>query len=555
MNKIVLLSDGTGNGAAKRNKTNVWRLYRALDLHRADQLAMYSDGVGSQQFLIFKIIGGVFGWGLQRNVIELYKFLCRNYQHDENDQETDKIYLLGFSRGAFTVRVLAGFIKECGLFTNATSESELHKKARHNYSVYRKSFRRRRRFRPWSQIRAQQQAHTTVRPGIEFIGVWDTVDAYGLPIDELSDLWDRFIFPIRFPDQKLWKRVSRACHAISIDDERLTFHPVLWDERDEDGSDRIEQVWFAGVHADVGGGYPREALSLVSLDWMISKAQASGLSFRNNLRKAHWHRSDWHAPQHDSRAGLAAYYRYKPRVIEDLCNDPNAGGTGVKIAIPKIHRSVFERIKGNVVPYAPTALPVKYEIASTRHRNPKFENPKEKKNRMAAMNGALDIIFWRRCLYYSFLAATISLFTSQYFLDWVAPTTCKTVACSSDPILRIVGDLVPDFISGWIETLRQNPWWLLAFLILFAVLNWLKGRASTESLTRASLAWSVLKRSTQPHPWPPTVTMKLRAITGNKAFRRIRRAWLWTVFALILAVVLLSAAHTFFHLLDTLRLW
>lgn len=77
MKKIVLLSDGTGNGAAKRHKTNVWRLYHALDLHRGDQIAMYDDGVGSQQFLPFKLLGGAFGWGLKRNVIELYEFLCR----------------------------------------------------------------------------------------------------------------------------------------------------------------------------------------------------------------------------------------------------------------------------------------------------------------------------------------------------------------------------------------------------------------------------------------------------------------------------------------------
>ena len=79
MKKIVLLSDGTGNGAAKRHKTNVGRLYDALDLHRGNQIAMYDDGVGSQEFLLFRLLGGAFGWGLKRNVIELYKFLCRNY--------------------------------------------------------------------------------------------------------------------------------------------------------------------------------------------------------------------------------------------------------------------------------------------------------------------------------------------------------------------------------------------------------------------------------------------------------------------------------------------
>ena len=122
MNKnIILLSDGTGNGAAKRNKTNVWRLYDALDLHRDDQVAFYDDGVGSQEFLPFKLLGGAFGWGLKRNIRELYKFLCRNYKSG------DRIYLFGFSRGAFTVRLLAGMIAYCGVYTERSEERRVGK--------------------------------------------------------------------------------------------------------------------------------------------------------------------------------------------------------------------------------------------------------------------------------------------------------------------------------------------------------------------------------------------------------------------------------------------
>lgn len=136
MKKIILLSDGTGNSAGKRNKTNVRRLYRALDLHSKDQMAMYSDGVGTRQFLLLKLLGGAFGWGRKRNVIELYKFLCRNYSGDGNESKSDKIYLFGFSRGAFTVRILAGMTAHCGLYTDKVYEGYLHKKARHNYRVY-----------------------------------------------------------------------------------------------------------------------------------------------------------------------------------------------------------------------------------------------------------------------------------------------------------------------------------------------------------------------------------------------------------------------------------
>jgi uncharacterized protein (DUF2235 family) len=127
---IVLLSDGTGNSAAKVWRTNVWRLFQALDLKGSNQIAIYDDGVGTSSFLPLAILGGVFGFGLKRNVLNLYKFLCRNYQSD------DKIYAFGFSRGAFTIRVVIGLVLNQGL-VKFTSESELDKKARAAYRAYR----------------------------------------------------------------------------------------------------------------------------------------------------------------------------------------------------------------------------------------------------------------------------------------------------------------------------------------------------------------------------------------------------------------------------------
>ena len=107
---IVLLSDGTGNSSSKIFKTNVWRLYQALDLTDSQkQIAYYDDGVGTSSFKPFAILGGVFGFGLKRNVIDIYSFCCRNYR------PSDKIYGFGFSRGAFTIRVVAGFIARIGL--------------------------------------------------------------------------------------------------------------------------------------------------------------------------------------------------------------------------------------------------------------------------------------------------------------------------------------------------------------------------------------------------------------------------------------------------------
>ena len=106
---IVLLSDGTGNSSAKAQKTNVWRLFQAIDQSSGDQIALYDNGVGTSTNKYLAAIGGAFGWGLKRNVINLFKFVCRNYEPG------DAIYGFGFSRGAFTIRVLVGLIESEGL--------------------------------------------------------------------------------------------------------------------------------------------------------------------------------------------------------------------------------------------------------------------------------------------------------------------------------------------------------------------------------------------------------------------------------------------------------
>ena len=560
---IVLLSDGTGNGAAKRHKTNVWRLYHALDLHRDDQIAMYDDGVGSQQFLLFKLLGGAFGWGLKRNVIELYKFLCRNYAAAESEDESDRIYLFGFSRGAFTVRVLAGLIAECGVCTEFGSERELHATARANYAVYREKYRGWQlsrlfpRIKDRTLLKNRSRFAAAVRPKIAFIGVWDTVDAYGLPVDELAELWDRFIFPMRFRDRLLTERAQKACHAVSIDDERHTFHPVLWDEREEDDSTRIEQVWFPGVHSDVGGGYPRHELALVSLDWMISKVESvhggsdgAGLSFLSDLREEYRRRCDWSGRQHDSRAGLRALYRFRPRDIEALCRAAGAAGGGT--GPPKLHRSAFERIRKKVVPYAPSGLPAHYEIVTTRGTARAFENDAEKDSRFAAMNYAKDIIYWRRWLYRAFVAITVLLVASPVFLQWEAGVPCDGLACLLDPVCEFVRGVLPDAVVGWFEALCRNPGWLALLAALYVALTALKHVASAKTAERAAAAWSVVKGSrNRPPGWSPTPTSRLRAVLAGAPGRAARRVWWWIVFVAVLSVILAAADRVLFHIRDS----
>ena len=225
---IVLFSDGTGNSSAKAQKTNVWRLFQAIDQRESTLLAMYDDGVGTSSNKYLAALGGAFGFGLKRNVIDLYKFVCRNWN------EGDKIYGFGFSRGAFTIRVLVGLIAREGLVP-FTTEEELDRNARSAYRDFRSKA-----FPSWSPIviglrwlrDAILSAKNWIRgeptyakvsaqrrvARIRFLGLWDTVEAYGIPIVELKRGIDWVLWPMLFGDYALSKMVDRACHALSLDD-------------------------------------------------------------------------------------------------------------------------------------------------------------------------------------------------------------------------------------------------------------------------------------------------------------------------------------------------
>ena len=244
---IVVFSDGTGNSAAKVFRTNVWRLYQALDLDDAAaiasgepwQIAYYDDGVGTSSFRPLALLGGVFGWGMKRNVLDLYSFICRNYEPG------DRIYAFGFSRGAFTIRVLVGLIDREGLLLGCTSSSSLTARGTRTGSSGVASRRPERSsggsrnardqvIKAWRHYVEAAQDYTTFQDPsdqIDFVGVWDTVAAYGMPIAELTRGIDKWVWPLSLPDYELPKKVKKACHALALDDERDTFHPLLWDEK------------------------------------------------------------------------------------------------------------------------------------------------------------------------------------------------------------------------------------------------------------------------------------------------------------------------------------
>src|SRR5262249_55002322 len=117
---------------------------------------------------------------------------------------------------------------------------------------------------------------------ITFAGLFDTVEAYGVPIEELRKAIDVAIWPISFNNRRLSANVQCARHALALDDERITFHPLRFDRSKETDENRIKEVWFAGVHSDVGGGYPDYELALVPCVWMAEEAKAHRLRFKED---------------------------------------------------------------------------------------------------------------------------------------------------------------------------------------------------------------------------------------------------------------------------------
>ncbi|MET4279334.1 MULTISPECIES: DUF2235 domain-containing protein [unclassified Bradyrhizobium] len=507
--RIVLLSDGTGNSSAKVWRTNVWRMFSALDLTKDDQVACYDDGVGTSSFKPLAMLGGAFGIGLRRNVITLYKFACRNYR-----AAGDEIYAFGFSRGAFTIRVTIGLILDQGLIpAKDISDSELDRQAKAAYRAYHK-----RHFHTnWylmiqglkkllgREMSAPSAGATAGRhsPIIRFLGLWDTVAAYGLPVDEMTQGVSQWIWPLELPGHTLHPDVKRACHALSLDDERTTFHPVLWNERREPpqptgatrytSNERLTQVWFAGVHANVGGGYPDDSLAHIPLYWIMEEARACGLSFKTSDPAAvaeTKQAQDKDGRLYDSRAGSGSYYRYGPRRISRLTRQSFSWTTGdeVYVARPKIHETVLRRIKNNAHVYAPIGIPHNYDVVSPeiapdgcvrfridslpeRASGPTISTPEtsdQAQGRVVAERQFIwPLVYLRAGLYFLTLAATI-VFVLFPFTGRSDPLGERVNALKwvSD-IIRTLSGFLPSWVSQWLVSYAQYP---VTFLILGGVI-------------------------------------------------------------------------------------
>jgi uncharacterized protein (DUF2235 family) len=252
--RIIFCADGTWD--SPESATNVYGLFKAVTIS-ASQIAFYDDGVGSDGTELEKLTGGALGEGLFQKIRDGYTKIAHVYE------QGDEIFIFGFSRGAFTARSLAGMIAICGLPT-ANFDDNLVNLA---FQAYRDPTRR-------AALLASLSGYSLFDAKLTMVGVWDTVGALGIPA--LFGGIDQNIYG--FLDTGLHPDVLNAYHALSIDERRQEFPPTLWTPPSPPVPNQVlEQVWFAGVHCDVGGGYPETGLSDIAYSWMLTKALALGL--------------------------------------------------------------------------------------------------------------------------------------------------------------------------------------------------------------------------------------------------------------------------------------
>jgi uncharacterized protein (DUF2235 family) len=266
--RLVVCCDGTWNQPEQTSHgiaapTNVAKVALAIareDAHGMSQRVHYEPGVGTRRFE--RIRGGAFGFGLSRNVRNCYRFLVENYKPG------DELFFFGFSRGAFTARSTVGLVRNSGILRDRDAG-----RIGEAYRLYRARADRTKPSGIEAQLFRRMYSHPDTR--ITFVGVWDTVGSLGIPLrlPVIARMWE-------FHDTDLSTWVDVACHALAIDERRKPFRPALWHQQaDAPASQELRQVWFTGVHSDVGGGYEDPSLAEIPLLWMVDRARSAGLEF------------------------------------------------------------------------------------------------------------------------------------------------------------------------------------------------------------------------------------------------------------------------------------
>jgi uncharacterized protein (DUF2235 family) len=341
MKRIAIFLDGTWN--TLENNTNVWRLKSLCDPNAANQIVYYSKGVGTA--FGETVRGGVEGYGIDNEIISAYTWLTQCFERG------DDIFIFGFSRGAYTARSVSGLIAKCGVLKPGAPLSIEQLYARYH----------RRTERTINELLHGVPVNLEERwivkycepTKIKMVGVWDTVGSLGSPFASSRSKIARY----QFLDTHLRVQNEFAFHALAIDEQRRSFEPTLW-TKTADNADpasaapprplaQVEQRWFVGAHANVGGGYASDVLAQPPLEWLMGKAAALGLQFRNTYVP------DGQSPMspiadsfREFAHGFARFFTR--RFDRPIGIDPEKGTTRTTERINEtIDESVFDRWRGN----------------------------------------------------------------------------------------------------------------------------------------------------------------------------------------------------------------
>lgn len=330
MKRIVICADGTWNkqdqvddASGKRRPTNVTKMARAVKTRGdddIDQVVYYHSGVGTGGPLD-EVTGGAFGHGMEDNIRAMYRFIL--YNHDEGDE----LYLFGFSRGAFTVRSLAGFMHRYGLVRKSDDYyvPEMYqcyeKQVLPHTNAYKVVFTRKDGSERIQKLREC--------PPITFLGVWDTVGALGAP-GVIGQLFNSERY--KYHDVELNHSIRYAAHALALDERRKAFQATLF-SKPQGWTGTLAQTWFAGVHSNVGGSYNPDGLANEALHWMAGHAAQAGLSL--DLDYLGYFQPRFDSTLNDSFTAAYKLMQLGQPVTRQVGNGPASEET--------VHRSVLQR--------------------------------------------------------------------------------------------------------------------------------------------------------------------------------------------------------------------
>ncbi len=395
MKRNVILIDGTWNDEGIGSDTNVAKLdpaygsagpvIKAKASDGISQPSFYHPGVGSEAPFLRKILGGAIGFGLKAIIQAAYAQLAQTYEAG------DEIYLIGFSRGAYAVRALAGLIGASGIARGADSDAIeaawrfYRVKPKVRAGKERPGFRDQKRIVAYRSLERKPAFHKERK--ITCVAVWDTVGSYGIPAGiGLAPLARYFTLAVLgFHDTYFGDHIDVGLHAVAIDEHRRPFVPTLWTApKGRSPRGHVEQTWFAGSHCNVGGGYEDSGLSDDAFAWLVARIQAlTGLEFDQSAVVARIH-PDLDGAVVDSTIGWPIDHRWphlrtvlSPCAIDHMAfsNSPNPQDENIN---ERVHWSVVEKLGSACgkagAPYTPPNLHLPIPPEQIAAKMPEEEN-------------------------------------------------------------------------------------------------------------------------------------------------------------------------------------